>query len=204
MTDKKQPRKKCFIIMPLTTPDHMTQTYDGDLNHFEHVLEFLFRPAIEEADLEPISPIAKGSEQINSRIIQNIEKADLVFCDMSILNANVFFELGIRTALNKPICIVKDDKLPSRNVPFDIATINHHTYKSSIQLWNTEEEKNKLTTHVRDSMEHSKENELWKHFSMSASAHSLKKSGDDDRIGYLVNLVEALRAETRLVFSCIN
>lgn len=197
MTDKKQPRKKCFIIMPITTPDHMTEAYDGDTNHFEHVLEYIFRPAIEAANLEPISPIAKGSEQINSRIIQNIEKADLVLCDMSTLNANVFFELGIRTALNKPICIIKDDKLNSKNVPFDIATINHHTYKSSIQLWNNAEEINKLTTHIKESIEHSNANELWKHFSMSASAHSLEKSEGDDKINYLVNLVEALRAENR-------
>lgn len=39
-----------------------------------------------------------------------VEEADMVLCDMSRLNANVFFELGIRTALDRPAALVKDDQ----------------------------------------------------------------------------------------------
>jgi len=44
---------------------------------------------------------------IHAEIIRNIENADLVLCDMSCLNPNVFFEFGIRTSLNKPVSVVK-------------------------------------------------------------------------------------------------
>ena len=57
----------------------------------------------------------------------------MVLCDISSLTANVFFELGIRTALNKPVCVVKDE-LTTR-IPFDTGIINHHTYSSSLSAW---------------------------------------------------------------------
>ena len=47
-------------------------------------------------------PTASGSDLIHAKIIKNLETADLVLCDMSALNPNVFFEFGMRTALNKP------------------------------------------------------------------------------------------------------
>ena len=111
----------CFIIMPITTPAHLVGDYSHDANHFQHVLEHLFQPAIREAGYEPIPPSARGSDLIHAEIISRIESADLVLCDMSTLNPNVFFELGIRTALDKPVCMVKD--LLTTQVPFDTAVI---------------------------------------------------------------------------------
>ena len=55
---KEMPEKKCFIIMPVTTPSDMISTYNGDKDHFKHVMEALFVPAIKEAGFEPIQPIA--------------------------------------------------------------------------------------------------------------------------------------------------
>lgn len=45
---------------------------------------------------------------------------------MSILNANVFFEFGIRTALNKPVCILKDNL--TKSIPFDASMVNYREY----------------------------------------------------------------------------
>ena len=115
---------ECFIIMPITTPEAMAPLYGGDKDHFQHVLDHLFKPAIEKAGLTPVPPAAEGSDVIHAEIIKNIEKADLVLCDMSCLNPNVFFELGIRTAVDKPVCMVKDELTPK--VPFDTGIINHH------------------------------------------------------------------------------
>jgi len=81
--------------MPVTTPEHSIAAYGGDKDHFKHVLECLFIPAVEKAGLKPIPPIAKGADVIHAGIVQNLEKTDIVLCDMSSLNANVFFELGI-------------------------------------------------------------------------------------------------------------
>lgn len=84
--------------MPITTPPELLAIYANDRDHFPHVLKHLFAPAIEKAQYEVIPPAAKGSDLIHAEIIKHLETADLVLCDMSTLNPNVFFELGIRTA----------------------------------------------------------------------------------------------------------
>src|SRR5262245_30404025 len=100
---------QCFIIMPISTPKLLLPAYRGDENHFLHVLDHLFVPAIEKAGLSPVSPRVIGGDVIHATIVKNIEQSDLVLCDMSSLNPNVFFELGIRTAVDKPACMVVDD-----------------------------------------------------------------------------------------------
>jgi hypothetical protein len=115
---------ECFVIMPITTPDSLVSSYSGGKDHFRHVFEHLFKPAVEAAGFEPITPVAKGSDLIHAEIIRKIELADLVLCDMFALNPNVFFELGIRTAVDKPVCITKDEQ--TVKVPFDTGIINFH------------------------------------------------------------------------------
>ena len=126
-------KKTCFIIMPITTPDSFVEIYRDGKDHFKHVLECLFIPAVEKAGFEAIPPIAKGSDLIHAEIIKNLETADLVLCDMSCLNPNVFFEFGIRTSLNKPVSVVKDEL--TVNVPFDTGILNNKEYDSKLDTW---------------------------------------------------------------------
>ena len=139
MTDKKR-----FIIMPVSTPPEFVSDYKDDSEHFLHVMEHLFIPAIKEAGFEPIRPITQGSDIIHGHIISSLESSDLVLCDMSTKNPNVFFELGIRTALNKPICLVKDPFL--KKVPFDTAPINYHEYSPDFRKWILEGEIERLAS----------------------------------------------------------
>lgn len=190
--------KKCFIIMPISTPEEWSSKYLKDEHHFKHVLEHLLKPSIKKAGLKPITPIAKGSELIHAEIIRNIETADLVLCDMSILNPNVFFELGIRTALNKPVCLVKDDL--TMKIPFDTNIVNNHTYLNALQPWTLNEEIDKLAAHIKESLEGSNEiNNLWNYFALSSTAHPVKpEKGVDRRIDYLTMQIEALRDQLKL------
>ena len=105
----------CFIIMPITTPEHMVPSYHNDRDHFQHVLEVLFTPAVEAAGYQMIPPNVDGSEVIQAEIVERLINSDLVLCDISGFNPNVFVELGMRTALNKPVALVRDslvEKLP--------------------------------------------------------------------------------------------
>ena len=104
--------------MPISTPSPYSQE---DPLHFQHVREELLEPAIRGINFSPISPEASGSELIHSRIVKSLETADLVLCDISNLNPNVFFELGIRSALNKPVTLIKDNQ--TKNIPFDTSLI---------------------------------------------------------------------------------
>lgn len=164
MTDKK-----CFIIMPVTTPPELVSIYKGDSDHFLHVMEHLFIPAIKEAGFEPIRPITKGSDIIHGHIISNLKSSDLVLCDMSINNPNVFFELGIRTALNKSVCLVKDPFV--EKVPFDVVPVNYHEYSPDLSTWKVEDEVDKLAKHIKNSFsENDNCNSLWKYFGNKAQS----------------------------------
>jgi hypothetical protein len=74
--------------MPVSTPRSYAEKFT-DPDHFAHVLEYLFTPALLEAGLEVIPPTAIGSEMIHADIIRNLEQADFVLCDLSSLNPNV-------------------------------------------------------------------------------------------------------------------
>lgn len=192
---ERENKKKCFIIMPISTPNNWLQNYSNDEDHFKHVLNHLIIPSIEKAGLESIPPITKGSEIIHGKIIQNIENADLVLCDMSILNPNVFFELGIRIAINKPVCLIKDDL--TEKVPFDTAIINCHHYLSTLNPWTLDIEIDNLVDHIKESFERiSGSKSLWNYFSLSSPAKPVEgDQGIEIRIDYLTKQIEALREQ---------
>lgn len=193
--ERKMADETCFIIMPITTPDYFIEKYrDGD-EHFSHVLECLFVPSVEKAGYKPIAPIAKGSDLIHAEIIQNLEQSDLVLCDMSCLNPNVFFEFGIRTSLNKPVCIVKDEH--TKRVPFDTGILNHLEYRSTIEPWELSAEIEKLAEHVRTSHDRSKgENALWKYFGLRTEARAYEgETGTDAKLDYLTMQMESLQKQ---------
>lgn len=181
--------------MPITTPDFALADYRGDKDHFKHILDHLFIPAIKKAELEPIPPTTKGSEIIHGEVVKNIETSDLVLCDISCLNPNVFFELGIRTALNKAVCLVKDNI--TKDVPFDTNAINHHEYRCHLNIWENEKEIEKLYQHLKDTIERSdNKNSLWKYFSITSRAESLSQATEGtDKYDYLVMQMDAVRRQ---------
>jgi hypothetical protein len=183
---------KCFIIMPITTPEALVSTYHNDSNHFQHVLDCLFIPAIEKAGFEPKSPKAKGSDLIHAEIIKTLETADIVLCDVSTLNPNVFFEFGIRTSLNKPVCVVKDEQ--TKQVPFDTGILNYLEYDSAIHSWNVKNDVEKLAEHLKVSVDRSKsENTLWKYFGFKSEAAPLKADTDTNgKVDFLVSQMETM------------
>jgi len=185
--------KKCFVIMPITTPASMVEKYPGGGNHFHHVYECLFKPSIVKAGYSPIPPKAEGSDMIHAEIIGNLESADLVLCDMSCLNPNAFFEWGIRTALNKPVCVVKDEL--TTNVPFDVGTLNYHEYSSTMHGWDIEAEREKLAAHLTASATKAgDDNALWKHFGLSSKGQPYQvREGSGGRLDYIVMQIESMR-----------
>lgn len=158
----------CFIAMPITTqPEHL-ELYGGDEDHWGHVMGSLFERAIEEAGFRPIRPAAKGAHLIHAMIIQHLSTADLVLVDLSTHNPNVFFELGVRTSLNLPIALVRDELT---TIPFDTSGINTHKYDSNLRGWELEQQRKALTRHIVES--HAScggENPLWRQFGLTIKA----------------------------------
>lgn len=160
--------KECFVAMPITTSEFYADRC-GDRDHFDHVLNHLFRPALKGAGYETISPTAAGSGLIHAEIIRHLEEADLVLCDLSGLNPNVFFELGIRTALDRPIAIVKDNLTPQ--IPFDLGAINTLTYDSALNPWTLTGEIPRMIEHIISSTQSSHDgNAMWRYFGLTKRA----------------------------------
>lgn len=181
----------CFVAMPISTPN--PALYHGDADHFQHVLEHLFVPAIEMAGMTPVRPKAEGADLIHAEIIKQLETADLVLCDISTLNANVFFELGIRTALNRPVCIVRDEH--TQTIPFDTTMINHASYMSALPAWELQKQVSLLAEHLKTSLNRSNgENKLWKYFGLTMSGTPAIEGKDavGDRLALMSSQIEAL------------
>jgi hypothetical protein len=166
--------KTCFVAMPITTPNAYTEKL-GDSDHFAHVLIHLFTPALEEAGLTAIPPSTVGSELIHAEIIRNLEQADFVLCDLSGLNPNVLFELGVRTSLDRPVILVKDDL--TEKAPFDLNAINTLTYDSSMTPWSLASERPRLVRHIQGVINSGNSgNSMWRYF-------GLTKRGEPSRAG---------------------
>ena len=193
---KSETSKRCFIIMPITTPKLFIDLYGGDKDHFSHVLNYLFMPALKKAGFEPIPPKSKGSPVIQADIIKKLSECELVLCDMSTLNANVFFESGIRTALDKPVVLVVDNKT-SKDIPFDTRDINYHEYDSSLTGWTLEKDIPKLAQHIHDAYEDSPDhNALWKVFGLTQTGeYKPEDAKAGEKIDFLIRRTSALENE---------
>ncbi len=112
-----------FIVRPFGTKSGID---------FDRIEAELIRPAIEQAGLTGGTTgqfIQQGN--IRADMFEQLLTADLVIADMSIHNANVFYELGIRHALrDKRTFLIKSKTEPGADgeVPFDLKTDRYLSY----------------------------------------------------------------------------
>jgi tetratricopeptide (TPR) repeat protein len=91
-------RPHAFVVMPFGKK----KGGDGSLYDFNAIYYNLLKPTLESAGFEPFrADEATTSGDILTDMFQELLLADLVLCDLSIDNANAFYELGIRHAFRK-------------------------------------------------------------------------------------------------------
>ncbi len=87
-----------FVVMPFGRK----QSPEGDWIDFDQIYRQLIRPALIAAGFEPFrADEEKVTGDILTDMFQELLLADLVIADLSIDNANVFYELGVRHAMRK-------------------------------------------------------------------------------------------------------
>jgi hypothetical protein len=119
----------CFVIGPIGKEATDVRKHSDLLLHavVRHVLEqgefnYLVKRADEDTD----------PGMVSDRVIADIMRAELVVADLTELNPNVFYELGIRHATGKPTIHVARMGTP---LPFD--NISHRTIFVDLADWHS-------------------------------------------------------------------
>jgi tetratricopeptide (TPR) repeat protein len=116
-------RPLCFIAMPFGRKEA-----GGRSVEFDAVWKDLIAPAIEAADMQPL----RADEEQSGGIIHKPMFERLILCefavaDLTLANANVFYEIGIRHAARPAttVLIVADEV----RLPFDVAMLRTMPYR---------------------------------------------------------------------------
>ena len=141
-------RPTCFVVMGFRekTDPISGKTFDLDKSY-----RILIKPAVEAAGATCI----RADEIVHAEVIdvpmyEQLLEADLVVADLSTLNANAFFELGVRYAL-RPRATIAIAESGFKN-PFDtnhIATLPYEHLGKGIDAEDAEKFKAKLTNLCR-------------------------------------------------------
>lgn len=139
-------KPKAFVIMPFTE-----RSSDRPKGFFSEALRNLITPAAVNAGFRVETANRKGSDIIQSTIINELLEADLVIADLTDHNPNVLFELGLRMAEDKPVALIKTEGT-SRIFDVDnmirVLEYNSNLWKSSV-----EKDLPKLEEHIKASWE---------------------------------------------------
>src|SRR5215471_15505868 len=104
--------KKCFVISPIGQPGSDVR------EQADAVLDYIIEPALKEMGIQAIrSDKLAEPGLITDQMIGAILNYDLCIADISGHNANVFYELAIAQAAERPVVLLK---LAGETIPFDI------------------------------------------------------------------------------------
>ncbi len=110
----------CFVIMPFSGTDSCSK------KQWTNIYTNLFKKTIEEAGMGyecRRSSATRGS--IIKSIIKDLDSSYIVLADLTDQNPNVFYELGIRHALQPRTILVAQDR---KYIPFDLRGYANHIY----------------------------------------------------------------------------
>jgi hypothetical protein len=111
----------CFVMMPFAPP-------------LGGYYEKIYKPAIEKAGLTPIRADTEifGTGKIIDQIWAGINGARVLVAELTKRNPNVFYELGLAHALEKPVVLVSSNE---DDVPFDLHHIRVIYYDVTDPFW---------------------------------------------------------------------
>lgn len=111
----------CFVMMPFAAPlgDYYNKIY---------------KPAIEKAGLRPVRADAEifGTGKIIDQIWSGINASKVLVAELTSRNPNVFYELGLAHALEKPVVLVSSNEA---DIPFDLKHIRVIYYDVNDPFW---------------------------------------------------------------------
>jgi len=110
--------KECFIVMPIKKEKDSPQ----DFRRFKTLYEDWIKPITESQGYHVVrADDVNRSGLITLDVISALARAELVIADLTDLNPNVFYELGVRHALRGQGTIMLLDESHTPEVPFDLS-----------------------------------------------------------------------------------
>ncbi|KRL98043.1 hypothetical protein [Liquorilactobacillus satsumensis] len=136
-----EPKKKeCFIIMPIGEEGSLIQEKSFGL------LNSVIKPVLEHEHIDCIVPHEINKiGAITNQVIKDIIDSDIVIANLTGLNPNVMYELGIRHSAAKPVITLAEKET---KLPFDIAGQRNIFYRDS--LFGLKNAKDSLTKFLKD------------------------------------------------------
>lgn len=122
-------KNNCFVIMPYGE----RKDVDGKVINFDHIYKYIIEKAVKQlAGFECIRcDNIDEPGWIHKRMIQHIFEDRVAIVDTSTLNANVFYELGVRHALRKGVTVLIHRK--GTTWPFNIEGMNSIPYTTDLE-----------------------------------------------------------------------
>ncbi|EOB6398910.1 hypothetical protein ACHELZ_004452 [Vibrio vulnificus] len=116
--------KECFIVTPIGnggTP--IRREIDGLITN-------VFEPVLSKFDLTPVAAHhISETGSITRQVVKRLLEADVVIANLTNLNPNVMYELGIRHCTRKPTIVVARDDV---TLPFDLSDERTIFYQNDI------------------------------------------------------------------------
>jgi hypothetical protein len=111
----------CFVVMPFADP--LGQHYS-----------LIYEPAIRKAGLRPVRADDEifATGKIIDQVWSGINTAKVLVAELTSRNPNVFYELGLAHALQKPVVLISADE---NDVPFDVRHIRVIYYDVHDPFW---------------------------------------------------------------------
>ena len=124
MTEKE----KCFVVMPFGTKprnDGTNRTYN-----FDKVYRVIIQRAISNVNMQPLrADETEGSRIVHADMFKDLRDRPVVLVDLSMLNPNVLYELGIRHVMSPTGTVLIANEETVKKLPFDIALSRTIAYK---------------------------------------------------------------------------
>ena len=181
----------CGIIMPISGTD------DYPEDHWKDVIKIISETvnSITEYSFS-VKPVwhEEYVNIIQKSIVNNIYQADIIICDVSSMNPNVLFELGLRLAFDKPVIIMIDN---NTKLNFDTGIIEHLIYDSDMNYFSIKSLRFNLKTKILATLKEVYSNENYSPFlSNFGTFHTSSLHSEDiDSADQLVDMLSNIQNE---------
>lgn len=120
MAQVKENIKTCFVVTPIG------KTGSDIRRHADGLIKMAIKPALgEEYDVKAAHDYV-DSMSITKQVYEKLYESDLVIVNLTGLNPNVMYELGIRFCFGKPVILIAKE---GEQLPFDITEYRTTFYK---------------------------------------------------------------------------